>query len=246
MSSAAIAHPHLLVVEDDPEILSIVHSVFEDEGCFVTEAPSLAASLPLLSEHLFHLVITDLFGGPGLPALESIRPLIKEAAPIPVGILTAWEIAEPLAIQAGASFLLGKPFDLDDLVRVTRAELAKTPSYPQQTELVEQFFAALNEGNWLHLARLCTPDLIVLPLAAPVTLQSAGHGILAYRPLLERRFHALPGNTIEGVQVFMRSVGMAARYTARWQGRNGVLHWVAGSLHFSFRDNRIAQVVGAF
>src|SRR5215469_3348382 len=101
MSSAAIAHPRLLLIEDDPEILGIIHGVFEDEGCLVTEAPSLSASLSLLSDHLFHMVITDLFAEYGTPPLESVRPLLEEAAPIPVGILTAWDISEPVALQAG-------------------------------------------------------------------------------------------------------------------------------------------------
>ena len=60
------------------------------------------------------------------------------------------------------------------------------------------------------------------------------------------RFLALPDYPIEQVQVFARPVGVAARSLARWQSTDGVVHRVAGSLHFQVQGARIAQIAGAF
>ena len=59
MGSPAVAHPELLVVEDDKEILTVVQDTLEEEGCVVTSAASLRASLALLSDHAYHLVLTS-------------------------------------------------------------------------------------------------------------------------------------------------------------------------------------------
>lgn len=237
----------VLVVEDDLEIQSVLEDALEPEGCAITLAASLPDALTLLSEQLFQLVLTDLFHEPQQSPLESIQPLLVKAEPIPVGVLTGWPIPADAVRQAGAAFLLRKPFELDALVHAVQRELAPFSGLERQRHLVEQFFAALFERDWPCLARLCTPDLAVVPLSAPPAAAfGARRGLLQLRPLLEQRFLALPGYTLEAVQVFARPQGVAARYAAHWQGRDGLLHRVAGSMRFRFEGGRIAQIEGAF
>lgn len=247
MNDAAASPPQLLIVEDDPEILFAVQDTLEEEGYLVTPATSLPASLDKLSEQLFHLILTDLFQVGKQAPLQSIQPLLTYATPTPVGIMTAWPIPEEAAAQAGASFLLRKPFELDDLIHIIQRELSARSRSPRQSHIVEQFFAALRANDWKHLARLCTPDVVILPLKAPAVIDaSTTHGLLTLRALLEQRVSTLPGYMIEDVRVYGRPLGVAARYTARWQSRDGIIHHMAGSLHFHFRGERIAQITGAF
>lgn len=87
----------------------------------------------------------------------------------------------------------------------------------------------------------------MLSLSAPeVALPDAQSGLLSMRATWEERFRRLPGYRIEGVQVFPRPLGAAARYMAGWQGSDGVEHRAAGSLHFRFQGERIAQIDEAF
>jgi len=247
MSCAAAAHPHLLVVEDDSDILSLVRGTLETEGCAITPATSLPASLALLKEQLFHLIVTDLFREQEHDPLLSIHSLLAEAAPTPVGVITGWQVSEEAANQAGLSFLLYKPFDLDDLVQAVQHELSSIFSPRRQTQLVEQFFVALGAGNWELLAQFCTPDLIVPPLPAPAIASLGAHpGLPNYLAFLEQRFRALPGYSIEEVLLFARPLGLAARYTACWQSRDGLLHRAVGSMRFRFEGERIAQIEAAF
>jgi hypothetical protein len=46
--------------------------------------------------------------------------------------------------------------------------------------------------------------------------------------------------------MFARPQGVAVRYSASWQSRDGVLHHLVGSMRFHFSDGRIAQIEGSF
>lgn len=244
-SSASSAR--VLVVDDDTELLSIVQEALEEDGYAITPAASLPESLLALEEQLFHFVLTDLFYQPGRSPLQSIRPLLAQATPIPVGVLTAWNLPEEDAAQADLAFLLRKPFDLDDLQRRLHAHVHPHVSRPRQHLVVEAFFEALTTRDWKRLARLCTPDVRLGSLAAPaVAAASAPGGLFRLRATLEERFLHLPGYTIEAVQDYRRPMGASARYVARWQGSDGIPHRAAGALHFRFEGERIAQLDGAF
>ena len=233
MSKVSASAPQLLLVEDDPGVLSLVREVLEEEGYDVTPATSLPKSLTELEEHLFHFILTDLFSksGQNYP-LQSIQPLLARAAPTPVGVMTAWPVPAEAATQTDLAFLLRKPFDLDDLLRELDTKLRSRVSSHSQEQLVEQFFKALNSRDWTRLAQFCTPDMA-----------------LARRPsfleIVTQCMRCLQDYRFEDVQFFARQDGVAARYIASWQASNGRLHR-AGSLYFRFQGERIAQIEGAF
>lgn len=154
---ALASAPRLLVVDDDTELLTLVSMTLKEEGYDVTPAASLPGSLRALEDHLFQLVLTDLFREPGQRhPLQSIQPLLEHAAPIPVGVMTAWQIAEEDLDLGDLAFLLEKPFDIDDLLGKVEAELHPSIRSLRQHTLVEQFFQAINARDWPRLARLCT------------------------------------------------------------------------------------------
>ena len=234
--------PRLLLAEDDADMLSLVQVVLEEEGYSVTPATSLPNSLRALQAQLFHFVLTDLFDSHGQAPLQSIQPLLDEAAPIPVGVMTGWRVPEQAVSQADLAFLLSKPFDLYDLVHHVEAELHPRVRNLRQQGLVQEFFLALSARDWTRLSRLCTAEVTV---ASPMAPFSTHIRLPGYLERLEQRFRLLPDYTIEEVQVFARREGVAARYVACWQGRDGLTHRAAGSMHFRFWGGRIAQIVGA-
>ena len=247
MSQAAASPARLLVVEDDPDILEPIQGVLEEEGYCVTTALSLPASLALVSQQIYQLVLTDLFSSQGHNPLQSIRPLLTQAAPTPVGVMTAWHVTREAAAQAGLAWVLQKPFNLNELLRAVQREVHPRYSRTRQTQVVEQFVAALNSRDWKQVARLCTSDVVIQSLSAPPIATSANHFTLShYRTILEQGLLALPGFTFEQVSVFARPVGLAARYLVRWQSSDGTAHRVAGAMHFRFKGERISQIEGAF
>jgi CheY-like chemotaxis protein len=243
MSLAPASPPHVLVVEDDRDLLRFLQEALEDEGYGVTPAASLPDALKALEEHLFHFVLTDLFYEQGKAPLQSIHPLLAEATPIPVGVMTAWQIPDTAAAQENLAFLIKKPFELDDLLRQLDAGLHPTMSNLHLNQLVEQFFLAANARDWTRLARLCAPDVMVFQ---PVAVASVSLGLHGYLERLEQRMNFLPGYTIVEAQMFPRRDGVAARYLANWQSRDGTVHRAGGAMRFRFRGGRIAQIEGTF
>ena len=248
MSLTPVTPPHLLVVEDEPDLLERLVALLGEEGYTVSPVTSLPASLTQLQDRSFHFVLTDLFAQPGHDPLYSITPLLRAAAPIPVGVITAWPIAPDIVTQAGLACLVRKPFEADVLLQAVEGGLQSVLSHKQhQAHLVEQFFAALNARDWKRIVHLCTPDVTFVSLTAPaVTDANSRMGLLSYRVLMERRMNALPGYTFAEVRVFARPLGVAVRYVACWQSRNGTLHQNAGSAHLQFQGTRIAQIIGLF
>lgn len=228
MSNATASPPQLLVVEDDPEILTLVRHILQDGGYGVTSTTSLAGCQSLVEQRLFHFILTDLFYHSGQRSpLQSIQPLIEQATPIPIGVMTAWPVPEDDPAIAHLAFLLHKPFELEDLLGKVDAELHPTIRSARQNALVEEFFQALNARDWPRLTRLCMPDLRVAPRAAGL---SHSVGLPGYLQHLERRWSLLPDYTVEEARIFPRQEGAAARYLARWQGSDGIEHRAAGSM----------------
>lgn len=235
--------PRLLVVEDDTDLLALISETLKEGGYNVTPATSLPDALRALENHLFQLVLTDLFREPNQShPIQSIQPLLAQAAPIPVGVMTAWQVAEDDPDLANLAFLLRKPFELDDLLGKVDAELYPTIRSLRRHTLVEQFFLAINARDWPLLARLCTPDVKMSP---PGNVTPVRIGLPGYLGYLEQRISRLPGYTLEEAQVVPRQNGIAARYVVRWQDSYGAEHWAAGSMFFHFRNGRIAQIEGA-
>jgi DNA-binding NtrC family response regulator len=114
----------LLVVDDDPEMCSVLVDALESEGLFVTAIGDSQEGLNRIRQEEFDALITDLEmkGLKGLDLLEESR---RVAPSTPVIIITAFGTIES-AIQAmkmGAYDYLTKPFEIDELVLTVRKAL---------------------------------------------------------------------------------------------------------------------------
>ena len=132
MTSCAAA-PRLLIVEADAELREILHLVLGEEGYQVTGAASLTQALALLHQETFDGVLTDIVHTAGHPPLQSVLPLLKRAAPTPVGIMTAWNLSEQAAQQEGFACFIKQPFDLEAFL-ATIAAVLNQPLTPEQVE----------------------------------------------------------------------------------------------------------------
>lgn len=117
--------PHLLVVEDDPEMRDLLRKVLEKEGYAVSVAPGTREAIASLSEARFDLVVTDLVM-PGNGGLEILR-IIREGNPaFPVIIITAfgdWG-SYSQALEMGAAAFISKPLRMAELIAAIHAALA--------------------------------------------------------------------------------------------------------------------------
>lgn len=120
----------ILVVDDEPQIRSIVRGYLEADGFAVHEAANGSDTLQTVKQTTPDLIILDLM----LPGLNGIDVLtrLRETWDIPVILLTARaeEIDKVIGLSAGADDYLTKPFSGRELVARTRAVLRRTERNP--------------------------------------------------------------------------------------------------------------------
>ena len=128
----------VLVIEDDPRIVSFLDKGLSAEGHSVTcatTAPEAEAALDLYGDAV-DLVLLDL----GLPAGDGediLRRLRRRGSGVPVIVLTARaEVSDRVrGLDAGANDYVTKPFAFDELLARMRA-VRRTVEAPTSNELV--------------------------------------------------------------------------------------------------------------
>ncbi len=115
----------MLVVEDDPEVLSLVQTTLEAAGMQVTGAQREGEAMARLREGQYEAVVTDLYVTRGQEGLESITGLLQAARGTPVGVITGWPVEAAVAEQAGVAFVVRKPFELEEVVRAVKEAIGR-------------------------------------------------------------------------------------------------------------------------
>ena len=120
--------PALLLVDDDPNLLSVLARRMAREGYDVRTAPSGPAALHALDRSWPALVIVDLMM-PGMDGFELCRR-IKRLADLPIIVLSAVDAGEAkvAALQDYAEDYVTKPFNPDELVARVQRVLRRASS----------------------------------------------------------------------------------------------------------------------
>jgi len=116
---------HILVVDDDPEIVSFVKRGLAYEGNTVDTADDGTEALAKALEREPDLVILDIMM-PGLDGIE-VSKRLRLASDVPILMLTArGTVADRVAgLDSGADDYLVKPFFLDELLARVKALLRR-------------------------------------------------------------------------------------------------------------------------
>ncbi|TAL12879.1 MAG: sigma-54-dependent Fis family transcriptional regulator, partial [Nitrospirae bacterium] len=111
----------ILIVDDEPEMCSLLSDILKDEGCDVETAASGEKALAKMGERDFAVVITDLNmkGMPGLTLLKEIKHLHPETNVI---IMTAFGSIESAieAMKQGAYDYVTKPVKSEEISLITQ------------------------------------------------------------------------------------------------------------------------------
>lgn len=127
----------VLVVDDDPDIRTVVSGVLGRAGLDVAAASDGRTALRMLFDERFDLVVLDL----GLGAMDGMIVLsrIREVTDLPVLVLTArgLELDKVSAFQQGADDYLTKPFSNSELAARSLALLRRAGSQTVYDEVVD-------------------------------------------------------------------------------------------------------------
>jgi DNA-binding response OmpR family regulator len=120
--------PALLLVDDDPTLLSVLSRRMAREGYEVVSASSGPQALRLLEQRWPALLIIDLMM-PGMDGFE-LAARVKRIADLPIIVLSAVDASEAKvrALESYAEDYVTKPFDPDELVARVQRVLQRAAS----------------------------------------------------------------------------------------------------------------------
>ncbi|WP_317203287.1 sigma 54-interacting transcriptional regulator [Janthinobacterium sp.] len=186
MSAAATTQAHVLLVDDDPDLLRLLTIRLNAGNYRVTAVASAEAALARLAAELPDLVITDvrLPGRDGLALFDEIR---RQHAALPVILLTAHGTI-PDAVEAtarGAYAYLTKPFDGKLLLEKVGCAIGLGRSVAPATASDDNWRAALISRS-AQMAELLAEAKLVAASDASILIRGAsGSG----KELLARALH---------------------------------------------------------
>ncbi|MDP1768584.1 MAG: response regulator [Nitrospirota bacterium] len=121
----------VLIVDDDPDILTALHDLLEHDGFLVTTVSTCHDALTQVRTAIFAAALLDigLPDGDGLALLETIQSITPT---LPVIVLTAFTSQDYRAksLSRGAFSYLTKPYNRDEIRAVVRraARISHPPS----------------------------------------------------------------------------------------------------------------------
>lgn len=115
--------PHILIVEDDPEIRTMVSRFLTKNGCRITAASDAQSMGRAIAAARIDLIILDIML-PGEDGLSICRRLRADSS-VPIIMLTAAgdPVARVVGLEMGADDYVAKPFDPHELLARIRAVL---------------------------------------------------------------------------------------------------------------------------
>ncbi|MCD4743999.1 MAG: response regulator [Desulfobacteraceae bacterium] len=115
---------HILIIDDDEQILKMLCLTLEREGYRVTTASDGRKGIKLYKETLADVIITDIVM-PEMEGLEAIRKLRKEFKDIKIIALSGGGFVNPkeylkLAKNFGAQYTFSKPVEIKELLKAIK------------------------------------------------------------------------------------------------------------------------------
>lgn len=130
---------HILVVDDDPKVRTLLRRCFEGEGFAVSEAKDGRELQTHLDRQPVSLITLDLNLG-GENGLDLARQVRRERN-VPIIMLTGKgdAIDRVVGLELGADDYLVKPFELRELLARVRAVLRRSSTTPTQQSSDQRF-----------------------------------------------------------------------------------------------------------
>jgi len=129
--------PHILVVDDEPQITRVLRTSLSAQGYDIRVANSGEMALEIMKDWQPSLIITDL-SMPSINGVELCRR-VRAVSQVPILVLSVRdkERQKVEALDAGADDYITKPFGMNELLARVRANLRRVPPESEAEAVIE-------------------------------------------------------------------------------------------------------------
>jgi two-component system, OmpR family, KDP operon response regulator KdpE len=129
--------PHILIVDDEPQITRVLRTSLSAQGYDIRVANSGEMALEIMKDWTPNLIITDL----SMPSVDGIQLCrrVRAVSQIPIIVLSVREKEQQKveALDAGADDYVTKPFGMSELLARVRANLRRVPTDNEPDAVIE-------------------------------------------------------------------------------------------------------------
>lgn len=201
------AAPHILVIDDEPQILRALRTILTEKHFRVTTAGRGEEGLALAAANPPDIVILDL----GLPDLDGteVCARLREWTQIPIIVLSVRdsEMEKVAALDHGADDYLTKPFGIEELlarVRVALRHAAQTRT--EKTTVMRTGTLLIDLANHV-VTRDAEPVKLTATEFKLLAYLAANAGrVLTHQSILTHVWGEAEANHVEYLRVFMRQL----------------------------------------
>lgn len=130
-------HPHILVVDDEPQITRVLRTSLSAQGYDIRVANTGEMALEIMKDWQPNLIITDL----SMPSVDGVQlcRTVRAASSVPIIVLSVRDKEQQKveALDAGADDYVTKPFGMSELLARVRANLRRVPSTNEADPIIE-------------------------------------------------------------------------------------------------------------
>jgi DNA-binding response OmpR family regulator len=215
---------HILVIDDDPAVTSLLKRGLSYEGFAVDTASTGESGLAQARERPPDLVVLDIMM-PGIDGLEVLRRLRAADERLPVLMLTAKDAPtdQVQGLEAGADDYVVKPFTFEVLLARVRALLRRQQAdHPPVLS-----FADLTLDTGSHTVRRSTREIVLTSLEFKLLHAFLEHPqqVLSKEVLLDRVWGYDFGGNANVVEVYVKQL----RQKLEAGGEPRLLHTIRGA-----------------
>ncbi|SFK38613.1 two-component system, NtrC family, response regulator PilR [Nitrosomonas aestuarii] len=183
------AAPHVLVVDDEPDIIELLELTLARMGMNVISTMNTQHARQLLQSRSFQLCLTDMQLPDGT-GLDLVQYITQHCIGLPVAVITAYGTPENAvaALKAGAFDYLTKPVSLNHLRTLVKSALSLPPLHSEVTpvENTNNRRTLLGESQPMRRLRATIEKLSRSQAAVYINGESGSGKELAARMIHER------------------------------------------------------------
>lgn len=129
--------PHILVVDDEPQITRVLRTSLSAQGYDIRVANSGEMALEIMKDWQPSLIITDL----SMPSIDGVQlcRTVRAVSQVPIVVLSVRDKEQQKveALDAGADDYVTKPFGMNELLARVRANLRRVPQEGEADPVIE-------------------------------------------------------------------------------------------------------------